>query len=292
MTLADIIRPKLTADYQEPEAIEEKPQVEAAGRTVAVWGSAGSGKTTVAINLGFEFATMGLRVLVIDADSHRPSMASAMSFTEQGPGITAVLRLVRANRLNPEELDRLTEEVRFDSHKIRILTGLNAPSRWPELDPDALAGLIEFARELYDVVVLDLASDLEDSLISATSEVPRNSATTAILKLADLALGVFGSDPVGVNRFLWDCRNASFEFWPIANRMRSSVIGKNPARQLKDTLHRLGRLEIRALIPDDQAAVDLSLSKAEPLCLCSKNSKAREAIRLLALDILDQASYD
>ena len=292
MTLADIIRPKLL-EPSEAEIIQEAaPEPSRASRVLAVWGSAGSGKTTLAINLGFEFATLGMRVLIIDADSYRPSVAAALGFTDQGPGITAVLRLARSNRLSVEELERLTEEVQFDSHKLRILTGLNSPSRWAELDAPALTELLEFARSEFDMVVLDLASETEPGLLTATSAVSRNTATNCLLEKADLALGVFGADPVGVNRFLWDCRNASIEFWPIANRMRSSVIGKNPARQLKDTIHRLARLEIKALVPDDQAAIDTSIASAKPLCLSSKNSKAREAIRALALDIMDHPGYD
>ena len=107
-----------------------------------------------------------------------------------------------------------------------------------------------------------------------------------------MGVGVFGGGQVGVNRLRWDSRNGRREFWRIANGMRESVIGKNPARQLKDTIHRLARLEIKALVPDDQAAIDTSIASAKPLCLSSKNSKAREAVRALALDIMDHPGYD
>jgi hypothetical protein len=230
---------------------------------------------------------MDLKVLVIDADSYRPSIAASLGLTEPGPGITAVLRLARTSRLSIEEIDRLTEEIQFGKKSLRVLTGLNAPSRWPELDAESLGGLIEFARQHFDIIVIDLAGELEQGLVSAASEVGRNSSARAIIEQADLALGVFAADPVGLNRFLWDCRNTDFEFWPVANRVRASTIGKNPSRQLRDTMHRLARLEIKAVITEDAQAVDLSLLKAQPLCLCAKNSKARESIRLLTLDLLD-----
>jgi len=288
MTLADILRPNPALDsVPDPEPIDSAAPKTLSAKVIAVWGSAGSGKTTLAVNIGFELSSMDLKVLVIDADSYRPSIAASLGLTEPGPGITAVLRLARTSRLSIEEIDRLTEEIQFGKKSLRVLTGLNAPSRWPELDAESLGGLIEFARQHFDVIVIDLAGELEQGLVSAASEVGRNSSARAIIEQADLALGVFAADPVGLNRFLWDCRNTDFEFWPVANRVRASTIGKNPSRQLRDTMHRLARLEIKAVITEDAQAVDLSLLKAQPLCLCAKNSKARESIRLLTLDLLD-----
>lgn len=288
MTLADILKANPLADSgQETEDVKLPALKTLSAKVIAVWGSAGSGKTTLAINMGFELSSMDLKVLIIDADSYRPSIAASLGLTEPGPGITAVLRLARTTRLSIEEIERLTEEIQFGKKSLRVLTGLNAPSRWPELDPESLSGLIEFSRQHFDIILIDLAGELEEGLVSASSEVGRNSSARAIIENADLALGVFAADPVGLNRFLWDCRNADFEFWPVANRVRASTIGKNPDRQLKDTMHRLARLDIKAVIAEDAQAVDLSLLKAQPLCLCAKNSKARESIRLLSLDLLD-----
>jgi MinD-like ATPase involved in chromosome partitioning or flagellar assembly len=288
MTLADILKANPLADSgQETEDVKLPALKTLSAKVIAVWGSAGSGKTTLAINMGFELSSMDLKVLIIDADSYRPSIAASLGLTEPGPGITAVLRLARTTRLSIEEIERLTEEIQFGKKSLRVLTGLNAPSRWPELDPESLSGLIEFSRPHFDIILIDVAGELEEGLVSASSEVGRNSSARAIIENADLALGVFAADPVGLNRFLWDCRNADFEFWPVANRVRASTIGKNPDRQLKDTMHRLARLEIKAVIAEDAQAVDLSLLKAQPLCLCAKNSKARESIRLLSLDLLD-----
>ena len=288
MTLADILRPKPPlVREQESEQVSLNAPVIQQAKVIAVWGSAGSGKTTLAVNIGFELSSMDLRVLIIDADSYRPSVAACLGLTEPGPGITAMLRLARTSRLSVDELHRLTEEIQFGKKSLRVLTGLNAPSRWPELDSDSIATLIQFTKEHFDVGVIDVSAELEQGLVSSGSEIPRNSSTRVIIDQADFALGLFAADPVGLNRFLWDCRNADFEFWPIANRVRASTIGKNPDRRLRDTMHRLARLELRAVVAEDAHATDLSLLKAQPLYLCAKNSKTRESIRLLSLDLLD-----
>jgi len=57
--------------------------------TIACWGSAGSGKSTVGANLAFELAALGLRVVLVDADTYNPSLSALLGITDPGPGLTA-----------------------------------------------------------------------------------------------------------------------------------------------------------------------------------------------------------
>jgi ATPases involved in chromosome partitioning len=257
------------------------------GKVLACWGSVGGGKTSIAINLAFELASLGRSVLLVDVDSYRPAIAAQLALTDAGPGITAVLRLARAGRLDLAELERLTQEISFSGKHLRVLTGINSPSRWSELDGVAIDELFRFARLEYDFVVVDLASELEQGLFSQASSISRNFASRHLISVSDLVLGVFASDPVGVNRFLWDLREVDFEFWPIANRVRSSVLGRNPERQLKDTLFQTARVTVHAVIAEDGSALDMAQQRGQPLLLAAKSSKARDGIRAVALEIND-----
>lgn len=259
----------------------------AQGRLITCWGSSGGGKTSVSVNLSFELASLGKKVLLVDLDSYHPSIAALLGLIDAGPGITAVLRLGRAGRLNMDELDRLSQEVIFGKQSLKVITGMNAPTRWPELERSGLSELFSFAKNNFDFTVLDIAGELEEGLFSQVSSVPRNFASSEALQSADLALGIFASDQVGVNRFLIDMQGAGFEFWPIANRVRASVLGRNPERQLRDALFRSAQLRVRAAIPEDGAAMDAAQQRAQPLLMAAKSSKTREAIRQLALEIAD-----
>ena len=281
MSLATIFRqPITTASDHHASATS--------GRIISCWGSVGGGKTTLSVNLAFELASLGKSVLLVDADSHRPAIASTLGLVDAGPGITAILRLARSERLDISELERLSEEISFSSTSLRVVTGINAPSRWPELDSHGLSEFLKFSREQFDFTVFDVATELETGLYSQTSDTSRNFASSEILSNSDQVLGVFAADPVGVNRFLWDLREASFEFWPVANRVRSSVLGRNPERQLRDTMFRIAQLKLHSLIPEDSAALDVSQQRAHPLLLAAKTAKAREAIRLIAVELLDE----
>jgi cellulose biosynthesis protein BcsQ len=269
------------------ELLETRTERKLGGRVIACWGSIGSGKTTICVNLGFELASLGKRVLIVDFDSHRPSIAALLGLTNSGPGITAVLRLARAKRLTLEELNRLSEEISFAKCSLRVVAGINAPSRWAELDELGIGELISFVKDNFDFCLVDVAGEIEEGLFSQASQVSRNFAALELIRLSDLALGAFAADPVGVNRFLADLRSVNFEFWPLANRVRASVLGRNPERQVRDTMFKLAQLRIHSTIPEDGAALDVAQQRGQPLLLAAKSSKTREAIRMLALEIAD-----
>lgn len=269
------------------ETMELLTSTELKGRVVTCWGSVGGGKTSVCVNLGFELASLGKRVIILDLDSYRPSIAALLGLTNPGPGITAVLRLARATRLSLEELNRLSEELSFSKSTLRVVTGINSPSRWPELDGAGIAELIRFIRGHFDVCLVDISSELEEGLFSQVSDVHRNFASSEVIRHSDLTLGMFSSDPIGVNRFLLDLRVVNFEFWPVANRVRASVLGRNPERQVRDTMFKIAQVKIHTTIPEDGAALDIAQQRGQPLLLAAKSSKTREAIRLLALEIAD-----
>lgn len=274
------------------QSIDEEPRgtLTADSKVIVSWGSAGSGKSFLATNLAFEFASLGKRVLLVDADTYSPSISAALAITDPGPGILAALRLARQHRLDLSELQRLTQELSFDKHTLRFLPGISAHMRWSDFDDEAVDQLIARAREFFDVIVVDVASPLEPGIYVPQSAVSRNQATTRFIEQADLVLGTFASDPVGVNRFLWDIRLAGFDYWPVANQVRQQVLGLAPERQLKDAIYKLAHKDLVHLLPADSAAADSAMQKAQPLVLVARNSKLRDAIRRLAIDALEPST--
>lgn len=259
-------------------------------KLIAVWGSSGSGKSLLATNLAFELASLGKRVLLIDADTYNPSQSAALGITEPGPGVLAALRLGRQGRLNLAELERLSHELEFQKHNLRFLPGVSAQMRWSDFDEVALDELVTQARASFDVTVVDVASWLEPGIYVPQSSVSRNQATSRFIEQADLVLGCFTADAVGVNRFLWDLRMVGFDYWPIANRVRHQALGLAPERQLKDAIFKLARKELNHLLPQDSAAADIALQRAQPLLVAAASSKLREAIRRLAIDATDPSA--
>ena len=269
---------------------DEAKTRETVSQVISVWGSAGSGKSFVAINLAFELANQGSEVLLVDMDNRRPSIAAILALTEAGPGLTAVTRLGRQSRLNLDEIKRLSAEIKFGKYSLDVLTGLNYPNRWPEMDQAGLAALLEIARSHYAFVILDLNDELEHGLVSMRSEADRNYATRWAIENSDTTLGIFNADPVGINRFLFDIREIGRDYWPVANMVDTAKLGRNPERELRQMLHQAGRLDPKAILPLDRAAADRQLLKGKPLLLHGSSSKLGNALHLLSLDLRDSGA--
>lgn len=253
-------------------------------RNVVCWGSAGSGKSTVAVNLSFELASNGWRVCLIDADTYHPSIAALLGITQVAGGLAACLRLSKQNRFHSDEFERLVQQVDFPQSSLRVVTGLTSPSRWPEVEPAALQSLIDRLSEEFDYLIWDVASYCEVGLISADSGRDRNQATQHLLASSDLVLALFLADPVGINRLLFDLREVGREVWPVANRVRRSVLGRNPSNQLKTVLTRAAQQSLIGEIWEDEG-FDIMLQSTRPLQLQGRPSKAQQGLRKLAQDI-------
>ncbi len=259
-------------------------------RSIAVWGSAGSGKTMLAINLAFELTRLNQKVLLVDLDLRRPSVASWLGLTDAGPGITAAMRLARANRLEIEEVIRLCAELRFGSSKVDILTGLSSPVRWSEVRIDDLVSLLSAVGPHFDLIVFDLNDELSDKTIVDSELNSREDVTRWIVESVDLLLATFIADPVGINRFLFDLSSTDRNLWPVANRLSTRGLGKSAAKQLRALLSDFTSSSIRAELPSDTASCDATIFNARPLLLESPNSKLTLAIRALAAQILDEST--
>ncbi len=183
---------------------------------VCMWSATGStGRSTLALGLSEAWARSGERVLLIDADTYSPSLATALGITDDLSGIVVACRYVDQNSLDQRSLTSACRELK---ENLWILTGLSDPQRWSEVGGASLASVIERAREFFDRVVLDIApivletpeplggnfpgANLSDPL--ARLRPVRNAAGAAALQAADTVLVVIRPDVVGALRLVHD----------------------------------------------------------------------------------------
>jgi MinD-like ATPase involved in chromosome partitioning or flagellar assembly len=263
----------------------------ARGRVLAVWGPTGApGRTTVAVALASEAAALGRSALLVDADVHGGVVAQVLGLLDESPGLAAACRLASAAPLELPALGGLAPEV---APGLRVLTGIARADRWPELRPAAVEEVLDTARGLADLVVVDCGFGLEqDEELSFDTAAPRrHGATLAALGCADVVVAVGSADPVGLQRLvrgLADLRAAVPDVDPVVvlNRVRGSAVPGDAAREVAAALERYAGTAPSCLVPLDVAGLDTALAAGRTLAEAAPSSPARRALQGLAADLV------
>lgn len=257
------------------------------GRLVTVWGPTGApGRTTVAVNLAAELATLGRSTLLVDADTYGGAVAQVVGLLDEAPGIAAAARVAVQGGLDTEALARLAPPV---APGLRVLSGVSRPDRWPELPAAALDLVWAAARSLADWIVVDSGFCLEqDELLSYDTRAPqRNAATLSALAAADVVVAVGAGDPVGIARLVRGLADlaelgTSASRLVVVNRVRASATGPDPTSAVAGALARYAGVAEVLVVPHDQGACDSALLTGRTLHECAPGSPARKAVAALA----------
>ena len=261
------------------------------GRIVAVWGPPGGpGRTTVAINMAAELAAAGTSVLLVDADTYGASIGASLGLLDESSGLAQACRIADQGGFGSAALARIAVSVAIKGGRLRVLTGITRPDRWPELRPAALGQVLEAARSLVDVTVVDCGFCLEaDEELSFDTLAPRrNGAALRSLAAADSVIAVGGADPIGVPRMvkaLSELADAVPTAAPrvVFNKVRAAAVGRAPENQLREAWERFGpSAAISDFLPMDHAAADQALLAGTALLETAPASPLRLAIAGLA----------
>ncbi|WP_138733683.1 AAA family ATPase [Modestobacter excelsi] len=260
------------------------------GRVVAVWGPTGApGRTTVAVGLADEAARLQLSTLLVDADVYGGVVAQVLGLLDESPGVAAAARQATAGTLDRAALARLAWSV---SPQLRVLTGLARADRWPELRPRAVEVVVEEARRLAALTVVDCAFSVEeDEELSFDTAAPRrNGATLTVLESADEVLCVSGADPVALQRTvraLAELRDVLPQVEPVVvvNQLRRGPVPGDARREIAAALGRFTGREVRAFLPADRRATDAALAAGRTLAEVAPHSALRTALRSLAAEL-------
>lgn len=280
------------------DAARSTPHAVGGGRpadVIAVWGPHGApGRTTLAVALASELARGAREVCLIDADSHAPSIAQSLSLSDDVPGLAGACRQIARARFDHEEFLRIRSDLSALAPGLSALTGINRPSRWPELRGDLVGRAVTEIRAWTDHVVLDTAASLErdEQLVSdIADEGPRrNAATLAALGSADHVVAVVAADPIGVARFVravddLGAVSAGAQVTVVANRVRAGVLGVDARGQIRTALSQLAGVDRVSFLPEDRAAHERAVLRAGPANVLSPRSHYAAAVRRLAAEL-------
>ena len=260
------------------------------GSVVAVWGPTGApGRTTVAVGLADEASRLDEPTLLVDADVYGGVVAQVLGLLDESPGLAGAARLATTGRLDGPALQRLCWDVRPG---LRVLTGLARADRWPELRPHAVAAVLDEARRLARLTVVDCGFCLEqDEEISFDTAAPRrNGATLSVLENADTVVCVSGADPVALQRTIRALdelreRLPDAEVLLVVNQVRPGPVAGDARREIAEALERFAGWPVRCFLPADRRATDAMLATGRTLAEVAPSSPLRTELRELAASL-------
>ncbi|WP_051569776.1 AAA family ATPase [Cryptosporangium arvum] len=260
---------------------------------VAIWGPAGApGRTTVAIGLADEAARLGVSTLLVDGDTYGGVVAQCLGLLDEASGLASAARLADTGRLTPTTLAALARAI---TPNLRVLTGLSRAERWPEVRPEALTAVLDQARVLCTLTVVDCGFCLEqdEELVYDTAAPRRNGATVAAVECADTVLAVGTADPVGLQRLIRGLAELKEFAEPeiVINRIRRGPIPGDPARQVATALERFAGVRGVRTLPYDRQAVDRALAEGRTLAEVAEKSRLRRALTELATSVSVQFGF-
>ena len=271
-------------------AVIEQPQN--SGQVVTVWSAAGSpGRSSLVAAFACELAKTGKRILVIDADVHAPSLIQVFGFDQNYSGLSAAIRMQLQGTLDSEAFEQLLLDFEMPRQRLKLLAGLTMVNRWPEIGFENLRDLLNFARGLFDFVLVDVGSSLETSLVDSRMMSERNSATLAALSVADHVVAVTTADVIGLNRFIWasgQLRELKLEgkLHIIVNRLNQDALGKKASGEVAQTIRQFVEHEVAIFIEEDAGLFARALRDGVPINLVGKNSSVKQAVAQFVLSNL------
>lgn len=124
----------------------------------------GEGKSLTSVNLAYTLAQLNKRVIILDCDMRRPTLADKMSLNKK-PGLSEYLTGQHEFKDVVQRYGREEEEVAFHV----ISAGENPPNPVEMLSSLRMERLLDNLREAYDYILLDLppVSEVTDAMAIA-----------------------------------------------------------------------------------------------------------------------------
>jgi MinD-like ATPase involved in chromosome partitioning or flagellar assembly len=256
----EAVRHDLTPDPSDEPALVPGT-TGAGGRLVGIWGTHGApGRTTVTVGLGAALAARGVPAVLVDADPHGGAVGQHLGVLDEASGLLGAVRLANAGSLDAA---RLAACARTVEPGLAVLTGLPRADRWQEVRPGPLADVLDGARALADVVLVDAGAGLEPPPAPGLpAPRTREALVSALLEEVDELLVVASPDPVGLTRLaraLVDLRAVRTDgpAYVVVNRMRPGLGWRE--RDVADMVARICPGSAVVFLPDDPATADKAL---------------------------------
>ncbi|MFY9262684.1 MAG: hypothetical protein WBH82_00200 [Arcanobacterium sp.] len=234
-----------------------RPQtsVSGEGQIIAVWGPPGShGRSTLVADMA---AHLSAQAVTVDLDMFAPSLAQIFDVDETSALIGVIRQLDQGREV---DLEQFVVSAGKEFGGANVLVGMNSPQRWPEISVSVLPKLWTLLRSSYSAAVVDVSGGLG----VRPERRDRYAVTRASVEQADVVVQVASGTPLGLRRLvdhLEETRGiVTARQIIVLTGVRSSALGRSPARQATGVLRELGITDIPIVtVSDNRARLDEAL---------------------------------
>ncbi len=232
-------------------------------------GKGGVGKTTACANLGVALASLGKRVVLVDADIGLRNLDVVLGLENR-----IVYDLVDVVEGFCRLRQALIKDKRLDG--LFLLPAAQTKDK-TSVTPEQMKQLVEQLKEEHDYIVVDCPAGIEQGFKNAIAGADRALIVTtpevSAVRDADRIIGLLeasGIDRPGL----------------IVNRLRPKMVARGDMMDIPDIIDILA-IDLMGVVPDDEYIV-VSTNRGEPAALASDRSKAGQAFQNIAHRVLGE----
>lgn len=198
-------------------AQDDRAEPPSGGTIIAVWGPAGApGRTTVAVSLAGSLVRRRERVVLIDGDTHAPSIAPLMGLTSAQPGAVALSRQARLEGVEATALEACAVNFLCGDYTLPVVTGLASPAQYVDCGFAAWSTALTTLKSAGHTLLVDLAAPLSQLAHETLGGPMRNAVAMATLAVADRVVVVANPTPLSILRLSRD--------WPRLRELAGEAV--------------------------------------------------------------------
>jgi septum site-determining protein MinD len=243
-------------------------ELSTSGKVIVITsGKGGVGKTTTSANLGMALASMGKKVVLVDADFGLRNLDLLLGLENR-----VVYTILDALSENENDRCRLDQALIKDKRQPNLALLPAAQTRDKSaITPEQMKNVTTELTESYDYVLVDCPAGIEqgfkNAIAGASEAIVVTTPEVSAVRDADRVIGLMEASGLKHPRL-------------ILNRLRPRMVEENNMMSVEDVMDILA-IKLLGVVPEDEQVI-ITTNRGEPMVLSANPTQAAQAFLNIA----------